>query len=135
MEDNELARATWRKATRSQGNGACVEVAGLTGGRIAVHDSKDPAIPPIIMTAGQWLSFLSRARKTARPSVLPAGKPSANRAARRTARHSHGTFRPRRHQRPSAEGSAKRRERIRADPPVPPIRPARRRRPRGFCAA
>lgn len=63
MEDNELARATWRKATRSQGNGACVEVANLTGGRIAVRDSKDSAIPPIIMTVGQWRSFLSHARE------------------------------------------------------------------------
>lgn len=59
--DAELTRATWRKSTRSQGSGACVEVAALSGHRIAIRDSKNPAGPALVMTAGQWRAFLSRA--------------------------------------------------------------------------
>jgi hypothetical protein len=65
--DAELTRATWRKATRSQGNGACVEVAALTGRRIAVRDSTDASGPALVVDAGQWRAFLTRTRKRAEP--------------------------------------------------------------------
>ena len=65
--DAELTRATWRKATRSQGNGACVEVAALSDRRIAVRDSKDTTGPALIMAAGQWRDFLSRTHATPSP--------------------------------------------------------------------
>ncbi len=61
--DAEFTRATWRKATRSQANGACVEVAALAGHRIAVRDSKDASGPALVMDAGQWRAFLTRTRK------------------------------------------------------------------------
>jgi len=32
----------WRRSTFSGNNGACVEVAALPDGRVAVRDSKDP---------------------------------------------------------------------------------------------
>jgi hypothetical protein len=63
----ELSRATWRKSTHSQGNGACVEVAPLRGHRIAIRDSKNPTAPALIMPAGQWREFLSRTRTAPAP--------------------------------------------------------------------
>jgi hypothetical protein len=61
MDDDELARATWRKATRSQANGSCIEVANLNAGRVAVRDSKDATGPAIIMTSEEWRAFTARA--------------------------------------------------------------------------
>lgn len=63
MEDNELARATWRTATYSQGNGSCVEVAGLDGRRVAVRDTKDRTGPAIVITAEQWRTFLASTQR------------------------------------------------------------------------
>lgn len=50
----------WRKATRSIGNGDCVEIAPVSG-TIAVRDSKDPAGPVLRYPADAWKEFLSEA--------------------------------------------------------------------------
>jgi Domain of unknown function (DUF397) len=63
MEDNELARATWHKASRSQANGNCVEVAALSNRRIAIRDSKNANGPAIVLTAGRWQAFLADQRQ------------------------------------------------------------------------
>jgi hypothetical protein len=62
MNTDEFARATWRTASYTQGNGSCVEVAGLGGGRIAVRDTKDRAGLAMVMTADEWRGFLAYAR-------------------------------------------------------------------------
>jgi hypothetical protein len=59
MDTDELARATWRTASYTQGNGSCVEVADLRSGRIAVRDTKDRPGPALVMSADAWRVFLA----------------------------------------------------------------------------
>jgi hypothetical protein len=54
-----LTDATWRKATASDANSGCVEVAFLADGRVGVRDSKDRAKPALAVTAHTWNRFLA----------------------------------------------------------------------------
>ncbi len=55
----DLSRATWRKSTRSNDGGACVEVADDLPGIVAVRDSKDPAGPAITVDPAAWRTFIT----------------------------------------------------------------------------
>jgi len=53
----------WRKSSFSNGSGgACVEVANLADGAMAVRDSKDRTGPVLAFTRAEWNAFLAGAR-------------------------------------------------------------------------
>ena len=52
----------WRKASRSDGHGACVEVAVLQNGMIGVRDSKNPAGSKLPLTFPAWAAFLTETK-------------------------------------------------------------------------
>ena len=56
----DLARAMWRKSSRSGTNG-CVEVA-LDPAEVAVRDSKDRNGPVLQFNAHEWEAFLAGVR-------------------------------------------------------------------------
>lgn len=58
MSTPELTQALWRKSSRSNGQGQCVEVADL-GTAIAVRDSKHPTEPALAFTRTEWIAFIA----------------------------------------------------------------------------
>jgi hypothetical protein len=62
LTDAESRSPMWRKAQLSVGNGACVEVAQMSG-MIALRDSKNPHGPMLTYTQAEWHAFLDGAKK------------------------------------------------------------------------
>jgi len=51
------AEGTWRKGSRSQFDGNCVEVA-FSEEVVALRDSKSPHIPPLVITRAEFAAFV-----------------------------------------------------------------------------
>lgn len=58
-----LEGAVWRKSSKSNGQGACVEVAFLVDGQVALRESEDPA-SVVITSAVKWDAFLAGVRNS-----------------------------------------------------------------------
>jgi hypothetical protein len=54
--------ASWRKSTASNPSGACVEVAALPGGDVAVRNSRHPSGPALVYTKAEIAAFLAGVR-------------------------------------------------------------------------
>jgi hypothetical protein len=57
VQDRDLSGAVWRKSSRSNNGGNCVEVARNLTGIVAVRDSKDPEGPALIFASADWEAF------------------------------------------------------------------------------
>ncbi|MFC3499973.1 DUF397 domain-containing protein [Micromonospora krabiensis] len=62
MDEVDTARVNWRKSTRSNGSGNCVEVADDLAGKVGLRDSKDPASPVLTFAPAAWATFVEAAR-------------------------------------------------------------------------
>lgn len=58
----DLSHAIWRKASRSQWNGGCVEVAANLPDIVAVRDSKRPEAGAHVVGRAAFADFLADAR-------------------------------------------------------------------------
>jgi hypothetical protein len=61
LTSTEVRDLHWRKARRSVGNGACVEVAP-TNGQIAVRDSMNPTGSRLQYSVRSWRAFIATVR-------------------------------------------------------------------------
>lgn len=59
----DLADVTWQKSKFSNPNGACVEVAHLPNGEIAVRNSRFPSGPALVYTKAEISAFLAGAKE------------------------------------------------------------------------
>jgi hypothetical protein len=61
LYEADLTHAVWIKASASNQNGACVELAALADG-VAMRDSKDPNRPALRYTREELAAFIAGAK-------------------------------------------------------------------------
>lgn len=54
--------AAWRKSTFCNGADACIEVAPLANGDVALRDSKEQDGPVLVFTPAEWAAFTAGVR-------------------------------------------------------------------------
>ncbi|MEV4620191.1 DUF397 domain-containing protein [Asanoa sp. NPDC049573] len=59
---SELDGVTWLKSRFSGAQGDCVELARLTGGSIAVRNSRDPGGPALVFTPREVIAMFAGVR-------------------------------------------------------------------------
>jgi hypothetical protein len=59
---DRLATLRWRKATRSNPTGSCLELAELPGGKVALRNSRHPAGPALVFTRAAIAALLNAAK-------------------------------------------------------------------------
>jgi hypothetical protein len=62
MDTTDLARATWRKSSYSNGGGNCVEVADLSNGTRALRDSKNPDGGVLVFDSRAWTTLVAKVK-------------------------------------------------------------------------
>jgi hypothetical protein len=63
MPGPDLSRAHWRKSSYSMNDNACVEIADLEDGHVAVRDTKQHGSSPVlIFTPHEWDMFILGAK-------------------------------------------------------------------------
>lgn len=58
MSEYDTPRAAWITSSACN-NSACVQVAHLPGGMVALRDSKDVSKPAHVFDSGEWAAFLT----------------------------------------------------------------------------
>lgn len=61
--DPELQNVTWRKATKSDSGGQCVELADLGGDSIALRNSREPDQPAHVFTRAEIACLIDGAKR------------------------------------------------------------------------
>lgn len=62
MPAADLGDVRWRKSQHSNPNGACVELAALPSGEIAMRHSRFPGGPALLYTQAEIAAFLAGAK-------------------------------------------------------------------------